>query len=99
MTADEALGQYLTDHLAGSVAGHDLATQIGAENTGTVLGELMTVLVAEIEEDQATLVEIMERLGIEESRLKQAAGREKLERHRLEAAVAAFGGDPDPSLL
>lgn len=177
MTGDEALGRYLNDHLAGSVAGHDLAAQICAENTGTPLGELMTVLVAEIEEDQATLAEIMERLGIDKSRLKQAAGwvgeklsrvtlsdtvtgskalsrlmqlealslgiegklslwrslqgaadsgarsgslgemasgggpldlealvrraqdqREKLETHRLEAAVAAFGCDPDPSL-
>ena len=74
MSPNELLGTYLNDHLAGSVAGRDLAEKIRAHNRGTPLGTFMDGLGREIEEDQETLTDLMRRLGVEESSLKQAAG-------------------------
>lgn len=85
MASNELLGHYLNDHLAGSVAGCDLAGRIEAENTGTPLGQFMSELVADIKADQSTLEELMEQLAVDKSRLKQAGGwmAEKLTRLRL----------------
>jgi hypothetical protein len=71
--ADDQLGAYLTDHLAGSTAGVNLARQIQGESEGTPLGTFITGLVADIESDQKVLEGLIERLAIERSPLKQAA--------------------------
>lgn len=85
MAAKELLGHYLNDHLAGSVAGRDLAEQVAEENAGTPVGQVMSELLGDIDADQSTLEELMERLGVDKSRLKQAGGwmAEKLTRLRL----------------
>jgi hypothetical protein len=88
--ADELLGVYLNDHLAGSAAGTELAEKLRDNNQGTELGRTMAALHRDIEQDRATLEELMDRLGIERQRVKQAAGwvLEKLSRLRLNPALA-----------
>lgn len=85
MPGDDQLGAYLTDHLAGSTAGVNLARQILSESEGTPLGAFMAGVVADIEADQKVLEDLIERLGIERGPLKQAATwmAEKLSRVRF----------------
>jgi hypothetical protein len=85
MASNELLGVYLTDHLAGATAGIELAERLASDNQGTPLGAVMTGLVREIQEDRAFLEELMGRLGIDRSPVKQAAGWvfEKLSRVRM----------------
>ncbi len=99
MAANELLGHYLNDHLAGSVAGRDLAEQIAEKHAGTPVGQLMSELVADIEADQSTLEELMERLGVDKSRLKQAGGwmTEKLTRLKLNDTLT--GSEPLSRLM
>jgi hypothetical protein len=79
------LSAYLNDHLAGSKAGIELAQSCRADHEGTPLGNVMDRLVTEIDEDRNTLEDLMSRLGIEHSRVKQAGGwvMEKLSRIRF----------------
>jgi hypothetical protein len=88
--ADDLLGVYLNDHLAGAAAGTELAGKLRDNNQGTELGNVMAALGRDIEQDRATLEELMERLGVERHRVKQAAGwvLEKLTRLRLNPALA-----------
>jgi hypothetical protein len=82
MSEEQPLAIYLNDHLAGSAAGRDLAERIRSQNEGTALGAFLAGLLREIEEDRDTLADLMRRLGIEQSSLKQTAGAalEKLSR-------------------
>jgi hypothetical protein len=98
MPSNGLLGIYLNDHLAGASAGIELAEKLGSGSEGTAFGAVLDVLVAEIKEDRATLEELMERLGIERSPVKQAAGWafEKLSRLRLDPLVT---GSPHLSRL
>jgi hypothetical protein len=50
--ADRAIDVYLNDHLAGAMLGSDLATQIRERHEGSPLGDLMSSIAAEIEEDR-----------------------------------------------
>ena len=88
--ADDLLGIYLNDHLGGSAAGTELAEKLRDNNQGTELGNLMAALHNDIEQDRASLEELMAGLGIERQRAKQAAGwvLEKLTRLRLNPALA-----------
>lgn len=72
---------YLNDHLAGATAGVELARRAAGDDAD---GPLAT-LAREIEEDRDALLELMDHLGVEPSRLKPAmawlaekAGRLKL---------------------
>jgi hypothetical protein len=89
MASDELLGVYLNDHLAGSAAGLELAAKLRDNNQGTELGEAMAALHRDIEQDRATLEELMGRLEVERHPVKQAAGWlfEKLSRARLNPAL------------
>src|SRR5262249_54023608 len=85
MTSPTGLTTYLNDHLAGAVAGSELANQIGSEYADTSFGPFLTELANEIEQDKATLEGLMQRLGITPSPIKQLAGwvGEKLSRLKL----------------
>lgn len=73
MAKDKYLHIYLSDHLAGSVAGVELARRCANSNKGTEFGQfLQTTLVPAIEEDQASLKRIMKLVGASESLLKNA---------------------------
>ncbi len=85
MASLELLGTYLNEHLAGASTGTELANKISQENVGTSYGSFLAELATEIDRDRTTLAELMERLGIERSTVKQTAGwmAEKLTRVRF----------------
>jgi hypothetical protein len=66
------IGIYLNDHLAGSVMGSRLAKRIARQNEGNEYGTKVAGIAREIEEDKATLHELMDRLGIGEQRARMA---------------------------
>jgi hypothetical protein len=70
MRASKYLATYLNDHLAGSTAGFALARRAASENAGTPLGDFLTGLAQEIEDDRATLRELMESVGVAPDRKK-----------------------------
>jgi hypothetical protein len=86
------LSIYLNDHLAGSVVGLGLAKRASASNRGNRLGALLAQLVQEIEDDQATLREIMRSLGLRERRYKQLLGfaLERVGRLKLNGQVTGY---------
>jgi hypothetical protein len=87
------LDSYLNDHLAGSVAALELIAHCAQLNKGKALGLFFTKMGAQIAKDQDTLRDLMSRLSIEESKVRQAgawAG-EKLGR----ALLAIAGNEPD----
>jgi hypothetical protein len=65
-------GIYLNDHLAGSVVGSRLARRIAQHNEGNHYGSAANRLAEEIEEDKATLEELMERLGVRQKKARLA---------------------------
>lgn len=68
------LAIYLNDHLAGAAAGTELARRLRTSNEGeTEFGPALAEVCAEIEADRETLKAVMERLGVEESRIKPLA--------------------------
>jgi len=86
---DRYLTVYLQDHLAGATGGLELARRARDSHEGSPLGEFLCVLAEEIEEDRASLEEIMRFLEIGEDRLKVAgawAG-EKLGRLKLNGEI------------
>ncbi|HSD22813.1 MAG TPA: hypothetical protein VLB79_00650 [Solirubrobacterales bacterium] len=66
------LGIYLNDHLAGSVVGTRLARRIAKHNEGNHYGSEATSLAKEIEQDKATLEELMDRLDVRKKRVRLA---------------------------
>lgn len=94
MSSKELLGTYLNDHYSGAMAGSELAQKLGTENAGTKYGSFLSDLAQEVEHDRATLEDLIGRLGIEKSQVKEAAGwvMEKLSRVKLSEAVT---GDAD----
>ncbi len=94
MASAKGLETYLNDHLAGAAAGSELASKISSEYAGTRFGPFLAELAREIEQDKATLEGLMERLGIQQSPIKQAAGwiGEKVSRLKLSETMT---GDQD----
>lgn len=92
--AEKPLDVYLNDHLGGAMLGSDLAAQIRDQNEGTPLGELMTRIADEIEEDRQTLLALMEALDVSRNPVKQATGwvAEKASRVKFSGATS---GEPD----
>ena len=87
------LDSYLNDHLAGSVAALELIAHCAHLYKGKRLGAFFTEMEARIGTDQNTLRDLMGRLSIEESKVRQAgawAG-EKLSR----ALLAIAGNERD----
>ncbi|MGI9016030.1 MAG: hypothetical protein ACR2HR_02810 [Euzebya sp.] len=74
MADDQLLAAYLNDHLAGSMAGRELASACAAENEGTDLGAFLSDLHLQIKQDQSTLQDIMSRLGVATDPLKEVGG-------------------------
>jgi hypothetical protein len=60
---ESPLSIYLNDHLAGSATGLELARRLGDD-----------ALAREIEEDRATLIEVMRRLDVDTDEARQAIG-------------------------
>jgi hypothetical protein len=73
MASAKGLETYLNDHLAGAIAGSELANKISSEYADTPFGPFLAELAREIEQDKVTLEGLMERLGIQQNPIKQAA--------------------------
>jgi len=75
-------GIYLNDHLAGALAGHELARRAAGSNEGTELGTFLEGLAEEVGADREALEDAMERLDVRADPLKQslAWGAEKVGR-------------------
>ena len=87
------LDSYLNDHLAGSVAALELIAHYGHIYKGQPVGAFFAEMETQIGADQDTLRDLMTRLSIEESKMRQAgawAG-EKLSR----ALLAMAGNEPN----
>ena len=86
------LSIYLNDHLAGSTVGAELAKRSAASNRGTAHGAFLERLAREIEEDRATLLEIMSALDVRVDRVKVFGGwaAEKLGRLKFNGRVLGY---------
>jgi hypothetical protein len=85
MASAQGLETYLNDHLAGAAAGSELASKISSEYAGTRFGPFLAELASDVEQDKVTLEELMERLGMQQSSIKQGASwiAEKVSRLKL----------------
>ena len=72
--ADEHLATYLKDHMGGSTAAVELLRHLEAAHAEDHVGSFAAGLRAEIETDREELRTLMERLGVDESRLRKASG-------------------------
>ncbi len=70
--ADKPMDVYLNDHLGGAMMGSELAEHLQHQNEGSPLGEVMSSISAQIEEDRQTLIDLMERMGTSKNPVKQA---------------------------
>jgi hypothetical protein len=67
------LAIYLSDHLAGSMTGIELARRAAGQYEGTELGAFFTELVTEIDQDRDALKAVMAANGVRPPRVKLAA--------------------------
>ncbi|MDQ4011590.1 MAG: hypothetical protein M3228_13060 [Actinomycetota bacterium] len=89
MASAKGLETYLSDHLAGAVIGSELASKISSDYARTQFGPFLAELARDVEQDRATLEGLMERLGIQQSAIKQGASwiAEKVSRLKLSETV------------
>ena len=90
--ANKYLAVYLNDHLAGATAGTELAKRSAKLNQGSALGEFLSRLVREIEEDRTSLEDVMDRLGVHKSPIKPAVAwiAERVGRLKLNAELTEY---------
>jgi hypothetical protein len=91
--ADRFLAIYLNDHLAGATLGVELARRLRSSNQGDgEFGEPLAQLCAEIEEDQRTLVRLMEQQGVDIDPVKPVLAKvaEKLGRLKLNGRLRGY---------
>jgi hypothetical protein len=83
---------YLNDHFAGATAGSELASRAAGSNPDGELGEFLSRLSKEIEQDRQTLREIMERLdvGVDQVKRSMAWGAEKLGRLKPNGQIRGY---------
>ncbi|MDQ3915756.1 MAG: hypothetical protein M3323_10595 [Actinomycetota bacterium] len=86
------LSIYLNDHRAGAVAGVELAKRTLGNNRGTEYEAFLEQLVADIQEDQATLERVVERSNVPKSPVKPglAWASEKVGRLKLNGAITGY---------
>ena len=79
------LDSYLNDHLAGSISALELIAHWVKDHKGEPLGSFFMEIEREIKADQDALREVMNLLGVEESKMRQAGAwaAEKVGRARL----------------
>lgn len=87
------LAIYLNDHLAGATGGVELARRVRASNRGDdAFGKPLDRICVEIEEDRATLEQVIDRLGFSPSHVKPAGVWlvEKLGRLKLNGRLRGY---------
>lgn len=82
----EDLNDYLNDHLAGSVGALELLERLVGAYEGKPLDKFFRDLQQDVEEDQAQLKELMQKLGATESTVRKAGVwlAEKLSRSKID---------------
>jgi hypothetical protein len=92
MTNNKLLRIYLNDHLAGSVAGHELAKRTQSNNVGTPLGEYLIEFMQELEEDQTVVENLLDSFEATPDRIKQLAAwiAEKAGRLKLNGQITGY---------
>jgi hypothetical protein len=92
--SSDPLTIYLNDHLAGSAGALQLIDTLTEHAQGRPTEAKLRALRGEIEEDQATLREILARIDADEHRIKQAAAwvSEKVSQAKLTLASRAHPG-------
>jgi hypothetical protein len=90
--ASRRLGIYLSDHLAGSMTGVELARRTASNNRGNEFGAALSRIAADIAEDIGSLEELMQRLGASRDRLKESVAwsGEKLGRLKLNGQLLGY---------
>lgn len=83
---------YLNDHLAGAIAGTQLAKRCLKNNEGTPLGDFLARLLEEIKEDRGELEKVMEALEVTQDGVKKAAAyaAEKAGRLKLNGQITGY---------
>ncbi|HKT83630.1 MAG TPA: hypothetical protein VJQ84_07315 [Solirubrobacterales bacterium] len=87
------LSIYLNDHLAGATLGVELARRLrGSNRDAPEFGPALSEICAEIEADRETLKAIMDRLGVEQSKLKPLAAAlgERVGRLKLNGSLRGY---------
>jgi hypothetical protein len=67
MTTESLLSTYLNDHLTGATAGVELFKRAAKHHAGTDGGETLAALAAEVEEDRASLQQLMSDLEVRQN--------------------------------
>lgn len=83
---------YLNDHLAGSVAGYELAKRTRSNNAGTPLSDYLTDFLLELEEEQSFVEAILDSFEASPDRIKQMAAwiAEKAGRFKLNGQITGY---------
>lgn len=86
------LSIYLNDHLAGSRAALELARRSMSSNEGSPLGDDLVRIAREVEEDRATLEELMDLAGVRRAPVKDGAAwvAERLARLKLNGRILSY---------
>jgi hypothetical protein len=95
----DLLSTYLNDHLGGSTTGQELADRLLEQNRDTPYEPFLRRVSEEIKEDRQTLLDIMGRLGVSESKVKVAGGWAAEKISRLKANDRITGYSPLSRLL
>lgn len=92
MTNNKLLRIYLNDHLAGSVAGHELAKRAQSNNAGTPLGDYLIEFMQQLEEDQKVVENLLDSFEAAPDRIKQLAAwiAEKAGRLKLNGQITGY---------
>ncbi|MDQ4145586.1 MAG: hypothetical protein M3198_17955 [Actinomycetota bacterium] len=86
------LGIYINDHLAGHVAGLELAKRSASSNEGTPLGEFLATFVEELEQERAIMESALDEVDEDPNRVKTMAAwvAEKAGRLKLNGNVTSY---------
>lgn len=92
MEDNKLLRIYLNDHLAGSIAGEELAKRSRSNNSGTPLAEYLDEFLAELHEEQAVLEGILDSIDATPDRVKRLAAwiAEKAGRLKLNGQITGY---------
>ena len=92
MTDQHRLSIYLNDHLAGAIAGSELARRAASSNERSELGPFLAELAEMIDQDRESLERLMKLLEIRRNLAKDAAAwlSEKVGRLKLNGQVIGY---------
>ncbi|HET8739814.1 MAG TPA: hypothetical protein VFO17_08795 [Acidimicrobiia bacterium] len=92
MNVEKLVAIYLNDHWAGAGAGKALAKRVEGHNRGTEWGPILAEVATQIAEDERTLRELRERLGVGGGAAKRflAVAGERVSRLKLNGRLVGF---------